>query len=160
MTMRRVTTTLILTVGVLSLALAEAPAPSHVKAAVELLEATHVELAVNNGVDIMLKAQLQANPQLAPFEDIFRSFLTKYVSWEALREDYTRLYVDTFSESEIHQLLTFYHTPLGQKVISAMPDLMQKGAALGQSKVAAHLDELKELVAKRAQEMENKKQAP
>src|SRR5262249_29713262 len=114
----------------------------HLKAATELLEVMHTERTINDAIDIVVKAQVQGNPQLAQYEDLLRAFLAKYMAWDALRDDYARLYVDTFTETEIKKLLKFYRTPVGQKVIESLPEIMRKGADLGQAKVSAHLDEL------------------
>jgi hypothetical protein len=112
---------------------------SHAQAASELLEVMHVEKSVDDAIDIMVKAQIQSNPDLAQVEDLLRAFLTKYMAWSALHDDYAQLYVDTFTEDEIRQLVSFYRTPLGQKVIDTLPQIMRKGAELGQSKVTGHL---------------------
>jgi hypothetical protein len=71
----------------------------------------HVEQSVSRAIDLMVKAQVQANPQLGQFEDLLRAFLAKYVTWDALRDDYAKLSVDIFSEAEIKQLTSFYRTP-------------------------------------------------
>jgi uncharacterized protein len=149
---------LMVAAGLYPLTAAEPSVSSHQQAAVELMEVMHVDRTVQNGLDIMIKAQLQANPQLAPYEDLLRGFLSKYLAWEVLRQDYAQLYVDAYTEPELKELTAFYRSAIGQKVIVSLPEIMRKGAALGQSKVTDHLDELKELVAKRAQELESQKQ--
>lgn len=42
------------------------------------------------------------------------------------------LYHKYFTEDEIKEMLTFYTTPLGQKVIETMPSLIQDSMAVGQ----------------------------
>lgn len=48
--------------------------------------------------------------------------------------------------------LAFYRTPLGQKMVTRLPLLLQKGAALGQKAVQEHLPELQEEIAKKMKE--------
>jgi hypothetical protein len=131
---------------------------THMQAADDLLQVLHVERSVNDAIDIMLKAQLQANPQMAQFDDILRAYLAKYMAWDALRGDYARMYADTFTEVEMKQLMTFYRTPVGQKLIDTLPVIMKKGAELGQAKVSAHLDELKAQVTARVEELQKREQ--
>src|SRR5262245_56958086 len=113
---------------------------SHTRAAEELVNVMHVERSVSDAMDITLKAQLQANPGLSQFEDLLRAYLAKYMGWDSLRDDYVKLYVDTFSEAEIRQLVTFYRTPAGQKLIASLPEIMRKAAELGQAKVGEHIE--------------------
>jgi hypothetical protein len=133
---------------------------SHVRAADELLQVMHVERSVNDAIDILLKAQIQANPQLAQFDDILRAYLAKYMAWDGLRGDYAKLYEETFTEDEMKQLIAFYRTSLGQKMIDSLPQIMKKGAELGQAKVGAHIEELKAQVSARVEELQKQSQTP
>jgi hypothetical protein len=81
-----------------------------------------------------------------------RQFFAKYVSWEALRPQLLALYTDTFTESELRELIAFYKTPVGQKSIEVMPGLFQKGIDIGQKLVQDHLGELREAVRKKLEE--------
>ena len=133
---------------------------SHTRAAEELVDVMHLERTVNDAMDLMLKAQLDANPELGQFEDLLRAYLAKYMGWDSLRGEYAKLYVDIFSEAEIKQMVTFYRTPAGQKLITSLPEIMRKSAELGQAKVAEHIEELKVQVTKRAQELQKAKETP
>ncbi len=48
-----------------------------------------------------------------------------------LLEQFIPLYDETFTHEEIKQLNEFYETPVGKKTIQVMPELTQKGGALG-----------------------------
>ena len=128
-----------------------ADASSHRAAAVELLEVTHIDKITNDAIDVMLKAQLQANPDIRPYEDLMRAFLAKYMAWDALRDKYVDIYIDTYSEDELRAITDFYRTPLGQKLLASLPQVMQRGADLGREAIASHLDELKAQVKARAE---------
>lgn len=41
------------------------------------------------------------------------------------------IYLDIFSDDEIHEIANFYRTPAGQAMINATPDIMMAGAELG-----------------------------
>ena len=138
----------------------EGSAATHRQAALELMEAMKIERNLNQTVDLVINAQVQAAPQLAPFEDLMRGFLGKYLSYESVRDDYAQLYEERFTEPELRQLTAFYRSDAGQKLIATLPDIMKKGMELGQAKLADHIDELKELLTKRAEELKAKQQLP
>ena len=48
-------------------------------------------------------------------------------------EPMIEIYDGAFSGEEIKELLQFYRSPIGQKVITQMPQLLQKSMTLGQS---------------------------
>lgn len=115
---------------------------SHLAAAEELLTVTRVAEVTDSAIDTMLKAQINAAPALANYQDILREFLQENVSWNAVKEDVTRMYAESFTESELRELIEFNQTPVGQKSVRLMPELMEKGAALGQQRVQAKLPDL------------------
>ena len=42
-----------------------------------------------------------------------------------------KLYAEKFSAEEMDEIIKFYLTPLGKKLLKLNPELMQKGAMLG-----------------------------
>jgi hypothetical protein len=139
---------------------AAAPSASHLKTATELLELVHVDRSTADALDVVLKAQLRHQPKLAPYEDTLRAFMQKYMSWESLKGDYARIYAEAFSEEELRQMIAFYRTPTGQKAIKMIPELMAKGAALGQSRVQENREELQRMIQKRQKEIESHHPVP
>jgi hypothetical protein len=123
------------------------PAPpgtdSHQAAAEELLRLLQLDTMTDQMIDTMLKAQIQQNPDLGKVQDVMRSFLTKYISYNAMKTDLAKMYADAFTEKELKEITSFYKTQTGQKCIDVMPTLIQKGAALGGQRVTDHMDELK-----------------
>lgn len=128
------------------------PSASHLKAVEELLQTMNVSAVLDRSIDVMLQAQINTNPGLKPYEDIMRQFMTKYLSWEAVKPGMVQMYAEAFTEPELRELTTFYRTPLGQKAMTKMPELVQKGAAIGQKAVQDHLPELQEAIKKKMQE--------
>lgn len=131
---------------------AQQPSASHVAAVKELFRVMDLAKVTDQSIDVMLTAQIEANPQLKQFEDVMRQFLAKYLSWENLETQMVQMYAEAFTEPEVRELIVFYQTPLGRKMVTRMPELMQKGAALGQSAVQDHLPELQEAIAKKMEE--------
>jgi hypothetical protein len=115
---------------------------THRKAVDELFAVMHLGEKMDSARESVLKVQMQANPKMAPFEDVMRQFLKKYVSLDGVREPLTRLYMDRFSELELLQIASFYKTPLGKRVDEEFPKLVEEGAKIGAQQVADHKPEL------------------
>ncbi len=126
---------------------------THLAAAVEFLSTLNMQQVLSQTLDGSLKYQLKTNPQLAPYQDIMRSFLTKYMSWESLKDSLATIYAQEFTEDEIRALIDFYKTDLGRKTLETFPALYAKGSELGENAVKAHLPELTEAIQKRSSEL-------
>ena len=132
---------------------ARADQVSHEAAIKELFNVTHMATNITNSMEQLVRLQMRQNPQLAPFEDILREFFGKYMSWEALQNDILALYVESFTEEEIRELIAFYTTPTGQKTMKTLPVVMAKGAEIGQRRVQANIGELQAKLQAEAQRL-------
>lgn len=56
------------------------------------------------------------------------------------------IYVETFTEPEIQELIRFYRTPTGKKALLKMPELFQKGGKVGQELAEKHQPEFQKAV--------------
>jgi hypothetical protein len=129
---------------------------SHSSAALELLETMNMEKTLTQGVDVLISAQLKANPNLKPYEDIMRNFMSKYMSWSNIKDRFVALYINEFTEDELRAMTNFYKTDVGKKAIEKLPILFAKGSELGQQAVQEHMSELTDAVQKRAKELNKK----
>lgn len=50
----------------------------------------------------------------------------------------TAVYVETFTQSEIRELIGFYKTDIGKKTLRTLPDLFAKGAKIGEELALKH----------------------
>jgi hypothetical protein len=135
----------------LALVLAAAPAaaqPSQEQraAATELLMAMHIPEALQASVEATLDVQLRNTPELQGMQDVIREFAARYVSWEALGEQYVELYASTFTEDELREMTRFYRSDVGQKLARATPRLLRDGGALGERAVLSHRAELEQMI--------------
>jgi hypothetical protein len=103
---------------------------------------------IDQSLEQMLALQLKNNPSLQPAEATLKQFFNKYMSWEALREDYIKIYMEEFTEKELKEMMSFFRTDTGKKMASKQTILMMKGAQLGQSKVQEHMSELQDMLQK------------
>jgi uncharacterized protein len=127
-------------------AIGRADATTHRHAAVELLDLMDQKRTLDSAMNTMLDVQTQANPSLAELRPVMRTFLQKHMSWDAIKDDFARIYVEAFSEPELRELIAFYKTPIGRKSIKLMPKLMEQGAQIGAKRVQEHMPELQQQI--------------
>ena len=108
---------------------------------------------MRESVDTMLRLQIEQNPDLASFEDILRTFLAKYVSWDAVREELIQLYADAFTEDELRDVTAFYQTETGRKFVALAPSLTTQAMEIGQRATADHQGELEARIMARIQKV-------
>lgn len=75
------------------------------------------------------------------------------VGWEALKPDMIALYGRHFSERELKELITFYQSPLGRKMLDTMPELTAQSAQLAQTKLESVVPEVNKLLEAMSQEL-------
>ncbi len=121
---------------------AATPTASQTAAARELFKALRLEESLTNTTAAMVDSEVSHNPALAPYRDIMLAWLRKYMTWDAMLPELTRLYTETYTEGEMKALAMFYSSPLGQKSIVKTPELLSKTAALGAKISQPHSAEL------------------
>jgi uncharacterized protein len=124
---------------------AQSPAEQRA-AATELLVAMRAPEALQGSIQASVDAQLRASPELAGVQDVIRDFIARYVSWDALREQYVEIYASAFTEDELRAMTDFYRSEAGQKLARATPRLTAQLAALGERAVQEHRAELQQLI--------------
>ena len=120
---------------------------AHEAAVKELFQLLEMETLMSKSIETMLDAQIAGNPKLAPLKPVMMKFMNKHMSWNSLKGEFLKLYLETFTQSEVEDLVVFYKTPTGRKSIRLMPEMMAQGAAIGQKRVQANLPELQSLIA-------------
>ena len=121
---------------------AYAQSASHTRAADELLTVMDLERATREGMELMLRQQIAQNPEMARFEDIMREFMGKAMNWTEMKPEYARLYAEVFTEAELREMIAFYQTPLGRRMLQTMPQLMVRSAEISQRRVQEHVPEM------------------
>jgi hypothetical protein len=110
------------------------------------LNITGMKSSMERSIEVSVQGQLNQNPKLKPFKQIMLKFYKKYMSYESLKRDLIKIYAETFTEIELREINKFYRTPIGQKTIQIMPELMAKGAYLGSQRITKNMKELKQLI--------------
>ncbi len=83
--------------------------------------------------------------------------LDQAVGWDKLKPDMVKLYTSNFNEQELKELIDFYQSPLGQKVLQKMPTLTAQAAQLTQGKLQAAVPKVNKMLADMTAELEPKK---
>jgi hypothetical protein len=132
---------------------AATPTASQAAAARELFKALKLEESIPNTTAAMVDSEVSHNPGLAPYRDIMLAWLRKYMTFDAMLPELTRVYCDTYTEGEMKALAMFYSSPLGQKSISKTPELMSKTAGIGAKISQPHSSELSTQLSARRDEL-------
>jgi hypothetical protein len=64
---------------------------------------------------------------------VYDDWLTNDIKWEELKPLLVNLYIQEFSEKELTELIAFYQSPIGKKMVEKQPLLMQKASQVGQT---------------------------
>lgn len=83
--------------------------------------------------------------------------LDKAVGWDKLKPDMIKLYTSNFNEQELKELIAFYQSPLGQKVLQKMPELTAQSAEITQSKLESAVPAVNKLLTDMSSELGAKK---
>lgn len=94
----------------------------------ELIKVTGVDKLGQQGANQMINVFKENNKNIpTEFWDEFQ----KEISTDELTNLYVPIYAKYYSDSDLDELLKFYRTPVGQKMISIMPALMQDSMNAG-----------------------------
>lgn len=80
--------------------------------------------------------------------------LKQQIRWETLEPSYIKIYTDVFTAEELRELIAFYETPLGQKMLKKMPEIMQASMAISQQQLKDILPQVQALATEMAKEMQ------
>lgn len=120
---------------------------AHLQQVETLFKLTQMEKKIQESVDSVVQLQLRQNPQLAEHEKTMHQFFTKHIGWNALKNDIAEMYIRTFTEKELEAINAFYITPAGQKVIKALPQLVQERNQLAMGRLQNNIGALQKLLA-------------
>lgn len=115
---------------------------THRAAVQRLMEVTRVREMTEGNVETMLGAQLRQMPQLSPYAGVLRDFYREQMDWKVLEPEFTRVYLEVFTEPEVRELVVFYQTPLGQRLLTKMPVLMARSNELASRRIQAAMPQL------------------
>ena len=115
---------------------------THRAAIQRLMAVTRVREMTEGNIESVLAAQLRQAPQLAPHAGLLRDFYREQMDWKVLEPEYTRIYLEVFTEPEVRELIVFYETPLGQTMLTKLPLLMAKSNEFAARRIQAAMPQL------------------
>jgi hypothetical protein len=125
---------------------------SHDQAVLDFLEIIGIEKTMRAASNAVVMGLIQVNPPLAPFRDIMVEWANKHITWQAVAPELTKIYKEAFTEAELRDVIAFYRTPTGRKVLLKLPEVMQKGAAIGAKLALAHTPELEKMLTEQSKQ--------
>jgi uncharacterized protein len=134
---------------------AATPNDEKTKLAIELMDVTHSERNVHAMIDqipTLMKEQMKsvatcdaAKPIVEQFSADMSEKLTTTMFSDDFKVDTAAVYAEVFTEDELRQIIAFYRTPIGEKMLARMPELMQKSMQIAQQRMASVMPEIKKL---------------
>ena len=88
-------------------------------------------------------------PILKRYSNKISDILEKYLSWQVIKDDCVSIYMQTYTETELKGMLTFYKSPVGQSIIDKKPMLEQQSMSI----IQKHTPEMREEIEKISEEM-------
>jgi hypothetical protein len=143
-----------------SLALADVA--SHAKAAEQVLKLTRVDQMsaevyrqVQHAFEQRYAEQGVTDKQalLERYQAKGKAALDKGLAWDKLKPQIVRLYTDTYSEQELNELIAFYQSPLGSKLLDTLPAITMQSARLTQQQVQQVAPEVNKLLTEMSTEL-------
>ncbi|MCW2270287.1 hypothetical protein D3C77_26180 [compost metagenome] len=100
------------------------------------------------------KAPASKKAVLDSYQAKANAALDQAIGWNKLKPDMVKLYTRTFTESELKDLVAFYQSPLGKKVLEKMPQVTQQSAQLTQQKLESAVPVVNKLLADMTKELD------
>ncbi|HWZ85343.1 MAG TPA: DUF2059 domain-containing protein [Thermoanaerobaculia bacterium] len=122
-------------------------------AAQELFKAMKLQTNLNETASAMIDSEIGRNPGLTPYREVMLSWLKKYMTWDAMLPELTKMYTEAFTEAELKQMAAFYSSPAGQKSLDKLPEMMQRTAMTGARLSQVHSDELRAAMTAKSEEL-------
>ena len=104
------------------------------------------------GVDLEKDKQIQND--IKEMNALIRAEL----SWDKLEEPMIALYGNVFSEDELQEIIAFYQSEAGQKMLKRQPELMQGTMVMMQEQMQQLMPKMKALIEKQSKQRQAAKQ--
>ncbi|WP_437884009.1 DUF2059 domain-containing protein [Pseudomonas sp. LRF_L74] len=92
------------------------------------------------------KAPESKKALLESYQAKANAVLDRAIGWDKLEPDMVKLYTTNFSEAELKELLAFYQSPVGRKVLERMPQLAARSVELSQKHLQSAVPEVNKLL--------------
>lgn len=135
---------------VIASAPAQKPTGETIKAAERLAEVIHLKSQLGGGFEAMMpmvkgmSERMMLTPEeTKALEATFRSWYLEDFDHGKIYAETIRLYAATFSVEELILMTQFYGSPVGQKALTMMPDLLRQSVVMAMVEGKAKQEQLK-----------------
>lgn len=99
------------------------PSAGEVQAVREFLQVTRTSEVFSRTLEIMLQDGAMGEEMPEEFGGVMREFFAEHFRYEDLEPGFIRMYTDLFTEQELRDLIAFYRTPTGQRMVELTPEI-------------------------------------
>jgi hypothetical protein len=158
--MNRILASTIVLLLFLTPALPQSASTDHDQAALEFLNVIGMEKILREISTALANNLVRTNPPLAPHRDLVLQWSNTYITWRAAAPELVKIYKQTFTEPELRELTAFYRTATGQKMVIALPGLMDSAAAAGGRLAGSHIADLERILLERSRQPQGESTGP
>ena len=106
-----------------------------------------------------LNIPLEQRPLLEKYLKRQSDILRAELNWAWLKSQLVDVYVKVYTEEEIREITAFYNSPIGQKFIAKMPELMQASMQIMQGKMKEMIPKMEALMQEMRTDIEASKRS-
>lgn len=107
------------------------------QAVYELFEAQGMQEQMNKIIVAMLQSQINAAPQLKPYQLDLLQFYMSVAGYEVIKKEMAQIYMKHFTLNELREMTKFYRSPVGQKMKSKSAEILIESNKLSQKRLEA-----------------------
>jgi uncharacterized protein len=96
-------------------------------------------------------------PLLKKYTQRIFDVMEEEMNWGKMKNEYIDLYVKVYTEDEVKDIMAFYRSPAGQKVIDKMPQLIQESMAVSQNRLKKILPKIQQISSEMVDEIKEQK---
>lgn len=100
------------------------------------------QMLASSGLDVAKDPQVQKDMQE------MNALVRAEMSWDKMEEPLIALYGNVFSEAELQDIIEFYQSPAGQKMLKRQPELIQGTMVMMQQQMQSLMPKIKALTEK------------
>lgn len=126
------------------------------KAVEKLMKVMKVKENIDKSLDNVMSMQEKAFQNKPQVIAEIKKFYKKNIGWEAQKADIINIYKELFSEKEINNLIAFYETPTGKKMVELEPKIQEKLMKMTMARMQKAMPELQKIIMEALQKPSSK----
>ena len=125
----------ILLLGAVVLPLQAKISESDEQAVYEMFEAQGMRDQMNRIIAVTVQNQINAAPQLKPYQLDMLKFFMQAASFDAVKKDLAKIYLKHFTVEEIREITKFYRSPVGIKMKKVSAEILLEANELSRQRM-------------------------